>query len=213
MMPAITVRFNNSLKSVWNIDDPIYRALICDGDGTIPSIINKPTDIDIGAIAGDIEYLRILSQSLIKQICVDTATSEYLKYTLQKFFGSTQLEGEDEATWIQRVNGIVFSPKVSRASIIYALRPYSPNGEPEIVNTIGDAMFADVSFADRYKRETQTVHGKNFSVYPAYSQTAESSFYAITVILYGATQSSLFSIVDIIKNMIAAGIYYTIEIR
>lgn len=212
-MPAITVRFNNSLKSVWNIDDPIYRALICDGDGTIPSTINKPTDIDIGAIAGDVEYLRMLSQSLLKQMYADTATGEYLKYTLQEFFGSTQLEGEDEAAWIQRVNGIVFNQKVSRASIIYAMRPYSPNGEPEIVNASGDAMFADVSFADRYKRDTQEFDSKNFSVYPSYAQTAESSLYLIIVILYGTSQTDLFSVLDVLKNVVAAGIYYTIEIR
>jgi len=211
-MANISIRIDDSLKGLWNINDPIYKALISDRDGTVPGTITKPTDLDIGAIAAMIEYLRLLSLSLRKQIQMDTSTGEFLKYTLETLLQILRLDGESEADWIARAKTILFQPRVSRASIIRVLRPFSSQ-EPIIVIGNEDAMFADVSFADRYKRESQTYMGDNFEVFPAFAQVFESSFYSIVIILYDTDPADLYEVVDILSNYVAAGIHYTIEIR
>lgn len=212
MSEKITIRINDSLKSIYNTDDPIYKAIICDKDGVPEPTITKPTDINIGAIANNIEYMRLLSIDLLKQIFIDKASGVFLKYELETFFNSLRLDNETESAWIQRTISLIFQPRVSRASIIHALRPYS-SIEPEIVNGGGDSMFADVSFADRYNRYTTVYKGNNFSVFPAYGQTDSSSYFSIIIILYNTSSVDLFTVSDLINQYILAGISFKIEIR
>jgi hypothetical protein len=209
---AINIRIDDSLKAVWNIEDPIYKVAISDVNGTIPSTINKPTDIDNGVIASEIEYLRLLSISLVKQIFINQATGEFLKFQLEKYFGSVRLEGETDAAWLSRVIRLIFRPRVSRASIIYALRPFSSQ-EPEIRTSASESCFADVSFADRYKTYTTTYKGIAFHVFTAISQNYDSSYYSIIITLYNSSSSNILSIIDTINNYIAAGISYSLEIK
>jgi len=152
---SITDRINSNLQTVYNIEDPKYKALICDKDGTNPDTITKPTDIDLGVITSQIEFLRRLSIDLLKQIYIDQASGEFLKFQLNEFFDSLRLEDETDTEWVQRTIATVLGQKVSRASIIYALRPYSSQ-EPEITTTLQESAFADFSFADAYTTETFT---------------------------------------------------------
>lgn len=212
MSEKITIRVNDSLRSLFNIEDPIYKAIICDKDGVPEATISKPIDFNIGAITNELEYLRRLQIDLLKQIFIDQASDEFLKYQLENFFGSLKLEDEDNATWVNRTISLVFQPRISKASIIVALRPYS-SMEPEIVSGGGDSAFADVSFADRYIRYDTTVDGEVFTVYPAFAQTDSSSFYSIVIILYDTPSINLYTVSDIINQYIAAGISFKIEIR
>lgn len=212
MSEAITIRINDSLKAIYNVDDPIYKAVICDKDGVPDSTIVKPVDFNLGAITNNIEYLRKLSIDLLKQLFIDQASGEFLKYELETFFQSLKLQDETEADWIDRTISLVFQPRVSKASIIYALRPYS-SLEPEIVNGGGDSAFADCSFADRTIKYSTTFEGQPFEVYPAFAQTDSSSYYSIIVILYDTPSNSLYTVSDILNKYIAAGISFTIEIR
>jgi len=213
MSEPITIRINDSLRAIYKVDtDPIYKVLICDKDGVPETVISKPTDFNIGAIANNIEYLRRLGKDLVKQLYIDQASGEFLKYELETFFKSLRLQDETEASWIARTISLVFQPRVSQASIIYALRPYS-SMEPEIITGGGDSAFADSSFADRYTKYQTTFDGETFVVYPAYGQTASSSYYSIVVILYDTPSASLYTVSDIINKYIAAGISFKIEIR
>lgn len=213
MSEPIAIRINDSLRAIYNVDtDPIYKAVICDRDGIPESAIVKPTDFNLGAVTNNIEYLRRLGKDLLKQLYINQASGEFLKYELEIFFKSLRLQDETEASWIARTISLVFQPRVSKASIVYALRPYS-SLEPEIISGGGDSAFADSSFADRMTKYTTTFDGNNFVVYPAYAQTESSAYYSIVIILYDTPNSSLYTVSDIINKYIAAGISFKIEIR
>ena len=210
---AITDKINNNLKTLFNIDDPVYKSLICDRNGTIPSTISKPTDIDIGAIASQIEYLRLLSITLIKQLYLDEAASEFLKYQLNEFFNSLQFEDESDAEWVQRTIATVFQQKVSRAAIIYWLRPYS-SLEPEISNVLTSSAFAGFCFAGRYDAGTYTMPDGTIIVYvPALAGSYDSSCYTIKITLYDTASVDIWTVQNILRKIIAAGITYYLEIK
>ena len=142
MSENITLRINDNLNSIFNIEnDDIFKSVICDDTGTIPATITVPTDIDIGAIASQIEYLRLLSLSLAKQVYIDQATGLFLKYELEEFFNCVQLEGETEAQWIARVIYLIFQPRVSTAAIISALRLYS---DPDALVTLSGSVACQI---------------------------------------------------------------------
>lgn len=208
----IVERLNNDLKLLFNTEDPVYKSFICDKDGTIPSTVTKPTDIDIGAIASLKEFLRILSICLLKQIFIDQASEEFLTYTLNEYFGSLRLEGETDEAWIARTISKVFNPKVSRAAIIVALRPFSSQ-EPEITNISTESAFADFSFADIYISGYDIVGGETIVVVPAISESFQSSFFSIKVKIFDTPSSQISTVVDLLNNIIAAGIDYILEIE
>lgn len=211
---TIQDRVNNNLRVLFDInDDPIYKSLICDKDGTNPDTVTKPTDIDIGAITSQIEYLRRLSVSLLKQLYIDQASGEFLEYQLEEFFGSLRATDETDAAWVQRTMDLVFNQKVSNASIIFALRPYS-SIEPQLSLVVSDeSAFADFSYADVYVKDETTLDGETVFVLPALAENFDSSFYTFKVILYDTETSDLFAVTDLINKIIAAGISYILQIN
>jgi hypothetical protein len=210
---GIVDRINNNLATLYNVEnDDIYKSLICDKDGTIPSTITKPTDIDIGAMASQIEYLRLLSIDLVKQIYIDQASGDFLKYQLEEFFNSLRLENETDADWVQRTIDLILKPKVSRASIIYSLRPYS-SLEPEITTVTDESAFADVCFADVYNSYSYELDGITWFFVPAVAENYQFSFYTVKIILYDTETSDVVTVQNLIENMLAAGISYILVIQ
>jgi len=207
----ITDRMNSNLQLLFNIEDPIYKSFFCDKDGTVPSTITKPTDIDIGAIASQIEYLRKLSLCLIDQMFIDKAEGEFLTYTLNEFFNSLRLENESDVEWVSRTVAKVFNPKVSRAAIIFSLRPYSSQ-EPEIINILSESAFADFSFADVYVSDTTILNGDTIIILPAIAESFQSSFFTIKVTIYDTETDKIATVIDLLNNIIAAGITYVLQI-
>jgi hypothetical protein len=205
----IQTRINNSLEALYNTDDPIYKSLICDKDGVVPGTITVPTDIDIGAIASQIEWLRLLSIDLAAQLFIDQASDEFLEYALVDFFNCLRVTGESDADWIARSIAIVFAPRVSKAAIISLLSPYSTS-TPTIQNGKVDAGYADCCFSDVYDSFTTTdpVTGDDIFVFGALSGEFGSTFFAIQITMYGFT-GNLQNIVNIVNSSIAAGITYT----
>ena len=209
---SVIDRINSNLNSLFDTTHDVYRRLICDNTGTIPTTISKPTDIDIGAIGSAIEYLRRLSIDLVKQLYIDEASTEFLKYQLNNFFDSMQLEDETESEWIQRTVETVFQHKVSNATIIYALRPYS-SMEPEITNIIQESAFADFCFADVYTSGSYTMDDGTPIVWvPAIAENYQSSYFTFKVTLYDTATSEIFTVQNILNKMIAAGITYILTI-
>lgn len=206
-MGDITDKINKNLDTLFDIEnDAIYRSLVCDKDGTIPETITIPTDIKIGALASQIEYLRKLSISLAEQIFLDQAEGEFLQYTLNNFFNSLKLSDETDAAWVSRTLASVFRAKVSNASIIYILRPYS-SAEPIIEFVYEDSAYADFSYADCYITDLDQY------VLPAVAEDYDSEFFTIKIILYDTSDSDLVTVYGILEVMIAAGISYYLEIR
>jgi hypothetical protein len=210
---GIPERINNNLSVLYNIEDEIYKALISDVDGTNPETITKPTDIDIGVIASQIEWLRRLSIDLLKQLYANHASGEFLKYILEDFFNSLKLEGETDEEWLERVTAIIFSPKVSTASIIYALRPYS-SIEPEVYNIASESAFADFSFADITYSGSYIMDDGTIVIYvPAIAETFSSSYFKIKIVLYDTIDSNVVTVINIINRIIPAGIEYILQIN
>ena len=221
-------RINNNLQGLFNVDDPVYRSLICDKDYTPLDVLLstygsamygtgvystlKPIKNDIGALASQIEYLRELRTFLIEQIYIDTASREFLKYQLETFFSSYQLEDETFAEWIQKTFSTVFSQKVSNASIKYALWPYSSQ-IPDIYNVTTESAFADFSFADCYLKADVSWEGEMVHVLPAIAESEISSSFTIRIVLYDTSADDIYTIATITENMVAAGIFYIIEIH
>lgn len=210
---GIKERINNNLSILFDIDnDPIYKSLICDKDGNIPETISIPTDIDIGAIASEIEYFRLLSIDLIKQLYINQASGKFLKYQLEDYFGSLRLENESDSDWIARTISIILQPKVSRASIIYALRPYS-DLEPEISLISGESAFADVCFADVYNSGSQELDNILWFWVPAVAEDFQSSYFTVQIRLYNTVNSDIATVQNLIESMLAAGISYVLLIE
>jgi hypothetical protein len=209
----ITERINQNLSALFDKNnDRVYKVLISDSDGTIPATIAKPTDIDIGAIASQIEYLRRLSINTAEQMYLDQASSSFLKFILNNYFDSLRISNESDADWISRVIATIFSHKVSRATIIYAMRPFSSQ-EPEITNVITQSAFADFSYADVYVSDEVDFEGETVYVLSAVAENYESAFFTLKVILYDTDLSDIYTIQDILDSIIASGISVIIQIN
>ena len=209
----IADRINNNLSALFDTDnDPIYQAFISDKNGTNPETISMPTDIDIGTITSPIEYLRRLTVSFVKQLFIDQAEKDFLKYILNNFFDSIQLEDESDEQWIDRVIATVFNQKVSRATIILSMRPFSTQ-EPEITSVIQESAFADFSYADLYESGKIEIDGEWFHYLSAIAEDYASAFFTIKVILWDTPSSDIYTVQDILNKIIAAGISVILQIN
>jgi hypothetical protein len=209
---SITDRINDNFSALFNtVTDVIFKALINNSDGSIPGTISKPTDIDIGVIGSQIEYLRQLSITLLKQMYIDQQDTEFLEYTLNNFFDNIQLKNETEVQWVQRVIDSVFSQKVSRAGIIFLMRPYSSQ-EPEVTNIIVDNAFADHSYCDIYTSGSTTLDGTNIPYLAAIADTSNGAFFTIKVTIYDTLFSEIYTVQEILNNIVAAGIDVILQV-
>lgn len=210
----ITDRINNNLAAIYDTEnDVLYKTLISNKNGTIPTTILKPTDIDLGAKASMLEYLRRLSINLVTQMYIDQAEAEFLTYILNNFFDSLQLEDETDSEWIQRVIATVFQNKVSNASIIYYLRPYSTI-EPMITNIIQESAYADFCFADAYNSGLYTMSDGTLVVWlPALAENFQSTFFTVKITLYNTATADIWTVQNILRKVLAAGISYILEIQ
>lgn len=208
----IADRINNNLSALFNTeDDDIYKALIVDSDGTIPSTISKPTDIDIGVIGAEIEYLRLLGKTLLKQIYLDQAGTDFLEYTLNNYFDSLRLVNESDSEWLTRVTSFVLSQKISRASVIYLLRPYSAL-EPVVSTDIVDHAFADFSYCDIYSSGSTTLNGDTVFYRAAIVEGADAAIFTYKVTLYNTLYNEIMSVIEMLNKIKAAGITVILEI-
>ena len=193
MANDVTQRINSNLASLFNIEDPIYKSLICDPDGTSAFSVygtgtygsavystQKPISRNIGAIASQIEYLRQAGIYFLQQIYINEANQEFLKYILNNYFDSYRLDGETDSEWINRTYAKVFQQKVSRASIIYSLTPYSSQ-TPEVSTVFNESGYADFSFADVYVSDEVTFEGETVYILPAIAESDESIFFTIRI--------------------------------
>lgn len=210
---SIIDRINNNLSAFFDIDDEIYRRLISDNLGTNPETFTLPTDIDIGILASQIEWLRRIKNILNNQIYLNSSEEEFLKYILETFFNSKKLEDESDEQWINRAIATVFQQKCSRAAIIVALRDYSSPSDPRIESLIENSGFMDFSFMDAYNNATFTIGEITVHVLPAIMSKFDTGFFSIKITLQNTLSSDIYTVIDIINKVIAAGISYTLYIE
>ena len=204
----ITDVINNNLTALFNLEDPVYKALISDKDGTIPVTVTLPTDFDIGVIASEIEYLRQLSINMVNQLFLDKAQSMFLTYILNNFFASLRMTNESDVAWVNRVIASIFSTKLSHASIIFALRPFS-SLEPIIENLVADSAFADFSYADIYTSGNYN----GIFYYAAVAEDMASTYFSLKITLQDTLVNDIYTVQDIIDRIVAAGISVLIQIN
>lgn len=208
----ITDRINNNLSAIFDIEnDDIFKALINNIDGTIPGTVDKPTDFDIGVIASQIEYLRQLSITLLKQLNASEADTEFLEYTLETFFESFRLLNETDADWLNRTIDIIFSQKVSDTAIIYALTNYSSE-TPVITTDISDTGFADFSYCDIYQSGNYVLNGETIYFLSAIAEGFDATFFTFKVTLHNTAGAEVQICVNILNKLHAAGISWILEI-
>ncbi len=148
-MSNITKTLNKYLQAKLDVDHPIYKALIANKDNVVPPNPDNPSDLDIGAIANNLEWLRLLSKGLLNQLNWNDASTKYLNLTFHEHLGIVRYAGENDADYVQRVVNFMVAPKVSEASIIFYMIPYSSPGFPQLI-TGGETAFSDVSYSDNY---------------------------------------------------------------
>lgn len=202
------------LRALHNTSDPVYKSLVSDIDGVPEITINDPMDFNNGAIAGCLEWIRQLSIGLLKQICLSTAEGKYLDYMVHNHINLVKFQNETDTAYRERVRNYIIAPKISRASIIYYSRPFSSPGEPQILDGVDDAAFADVSFSDVYTSFQNQGLGleNNYWVFPALTTSISGSAYFFVLRLENTVSSDIVKVVDLIDRWIAAGIAYEIQI-
>jgi photosystem II stability/assembly factor-like uncharacterized protein len=178
---------------------------------TSPDGITKPTNIEVGAFAGMLEYFRTFSKSMIDQLYIDKAVPEFLKYQLENFFESYKYIEETNSAWIDRTFSIVFEHKISNASIIYNLRPYSSQ-EPVISNANSSACFCDFSYCNIYIEEVIDDGGETVFIFPAILSSFSGILFTFKVTLYDTSPDDIEKVKFILDRFIAAGISYVIEV-
>lgn len=210
-MNDLRLQINNNLEAFFDTDDETYKLFFSDKLAEYPTIINKPTDLEIGFTASIWEYTRILSKNLVNQLFWEKSDDKFLRIFLENYFSTPRLEGESNSDWIERVIVKVLRPKVSKASIINALRPFSSQ-EPKVENSVSGGMFAGFSFASRYTSYFGDFNGEEKKVFPAIAQSSDFSIFSITVTLYDTATNDILSAIDTIEETIAAGITYRLQI-
>ena len=210
---TIVDQLNRYLKSIFNVDDAVYKSVIADKDGVPAGTITKPTDFNSGQIANVLEYLRGLSKDLLTQIFLNQAEGKYLDLIAQDTIGLTRYSGENDADFVARIQKFLIGDKISKAAIIFCTRPFSSPGEPVILEGEQDAAYATFSFAGVYSSFQLVAPPSqfNFFVFPAISRSQQSAFFFV-IQLENTPSEDIFKVIDILNRTVAAGIVYELQI-
>lgn len=204
---------NKFLKAKYDTSDPIYKALISDSSGVESPTVNIPADFNIGAIAGSLEWIRQLDLYLKNQLQLDTSSGMFFKLITEQYINITAYPSEIQADLVNRIISFILDPKISEASIIKVMIPYSSPGLPEIL-TNDEQMYADASFSDNYSSFQNTTPGIEFGywVMAAIAGNGSAFEYFFILRLENTSSSDIMKVIDIMSRWVAAGIEYEIRI-
>lgn len=212
-MATIAISLKDLLAPIFETDDPIFKSVVA--DTTLPPevIVTNPNQYNAGAIGNQIEYLRRLGLFYLTQLLLENAEGKFLDYMAFELIGIVRYTGENDADFIARLQKFILAPKVSPASIIMCLRPFS-NSEPIIIEGLQDTAFADVTYSDNYRVFKVVTPGPEFDffVQPAISAGPGDGGFFFLVTLDGTNQADIFKVLDILNRWIAAGVIYEVEI-
>lgn len=204
---------NKFLRAKFDINDPIYKALIADVSQNPEVTITLPEHFNNGAIAGALEWVRQLSLFLQDQLQLDKASGRYFNLIIENFIGIVKYEGESQTDFVNRIISFILDPKVSEAAIIAATTPYSSPGPPQFLEG-SESAFADVSFADNYDSFQNTTVGNEFNywIMAAIAASGSSFSYFFILRLENTASADIVKVVDIMSRWVASGIDYEIQI-
>lgn len=214
MSTNITKLLDKYLKSKFDIDHSIYKAFISNAVNTPPASPTDPSNLDIGAIANTLEWVRLLSKGLQNQLDLTLANTKYLNLIIQDHVGIVRADGESDSDYLDRAVDYMIAPKVSVASIIYHTIPYSSPGPPQIIDGT-ETAFADVSFSDNYSEFQNLTPGSpeyGYYIFPALAAESYGGAYFFVLQLENTAATDIPAVVDLVNRWIAAGIRYEIQI-
>lgn len=213
-MATVAKSLNKYLKAIYDTDDPIYRSLISNVDGVPAGTINTPQDFNAGAVANILEYTRQLSLCLIDQLFLNRATGKFLTLMTHEIIGIVRFEGESNVDFVERVQNYIIATKVSRASIIFYTRPFSSPGEPQLLDGVDDAAFADVSYSDNIEmfQQGDVPPFNNWWVLPGLTISEEGASYFFILRLENTASADIVKVVDLVNRWKGDGIGYEIQI-
>lgn len=205
---------NKYLRTLYDIDDNIYKSLISDVNGSPEVVISDPIDYNIGVIADILEWTRQLSISLGKQIFLNQAEGKYLDLLAHNNIGLVRYPSENDTDYISRVQKFIIGRKVSPAAIIFYMRPYS-DIEPAIIEGGTDTAFSDITFNDVFTTFQQLTPGSEFGnwVNAAIAGSDKVASHFFTLVLEGSSASDIPLIIDTMNRLIAAGVGYEVQIN
>lgn len=214
MSNTTAVWLNKYLRALYETDDPIYKSLVADVDGIPAGTINNPQDYNAGAVANMLEFVRQLSLCLIDQLFLDRASGKYLTLTTHEIIGIVKFEGESNSVFVSRIQDYILGYKVSRAAIIFYTRPFSSPGEPQILDGLDDAAFADVSYSDNNTMFQLGVNPPftNWWVLPGVTISEQGASYFFVLRLENTASADIVKVVDLVNRWKGDGIGYEIQI-
>lgn len=176
--------------------------------------LSQPQNLNLGAIGSTLEWIRKLSISLLAQLSLTTAEDKFLDFMIHDHIGIVRFENETDSEYRERVRNYIIAYKVSRAAIIYHTRPYSNPGEPQLLDGVDDAAFADVSFSDVYTKFRNTQAGPFYDwwVFPAITTSVGGSAYFFVLRLENTDSADIAKVIDLVNRWIASGIAYELQI-
>ena len=211
-------KLNKYLKALIDVTDDLYKSIVSDPDGTPESTIVNPVDLNYGCVADLLEWNRMLTKSLVRQLYFDQAEGKFLDLISHTHFGLIRASGETDSQYKSRVKDIILGHKISPASIIYLTRGYSSPGEPQLIEGEQDSAFADCSFTECYTSFQVASSSSNsyqvgWWVFPAIALASTTSLYFFILILDNTPSSQALTVLDIVNRSIAAGIDFEIWIK
>lgn len=213
-MGTVAEILNKYLNAIYDTDDSIYKSLVANIDGVPEVIIENPIDFNIGVIADVLEWTRQLSICLIQQLFLNEAEGKFLDLMVHNHIGIVRFENESDIDYSERVKNYIIAHKVSRASVIYFARPYSSPGEPELLDGIDDAAFADLSYSDVYtsfQNEAANQY-EDWWVFPAITSSIGDTAYFFVLRLENTDSADIAKVIDFLDRWKAGGIAYELQI-
>lgn len=215
-MATVAQLFDQYLKGVADVSDPIYRAIWARSEVVPPVNPTGPNDLDIGAVSNIFEWTRKLSRSLIDQLNLQNAEGVFLEFLAWEVMGIPRYKGETDDDWRRRIGEFLLNPKKSKAAIILIMRQFSPGGEPLVLSAETDSAFADVTYSDFYETVELDMPGTVFDgiyVLPAYTAGSNSNAYYFLLVLFDTPANRASWVLDYAERWKAAGIDYDVRIE
>lgn len=163
------------------------------------------SDMNRGAVANPLEYLRRLRAFLLDQMVIDTASGEGLLLWGKSTYGLDKPAGWTDMQYRDFIVTRIMDSNTSTVAITQQLLQFAAT--VQIIEGIDDGAFSDVSFSDCYR---------DFPGPPvvkaAFAGASGGMPFFFRVILTGVAVADYVKVVDAIEACRAGGVSYVIQV-